>query len=72
MMERKRYICQECKNCEDNYRTLSYCCTICGYPMDILIEHEKIQKEKEDQERRFIEYCEQCDSDDYDFMNNMR
>ena len=25
------------------------------------------QKEKENQERRFIEYCEQCDSDDYDF-----
>lgn len=42
---------------------------------DILSVNKNVrreQKENENQERRFFEYCEQCDSDDYDFMNNTR
>ena len=38
-----RNLCDDCKECEDKDKTISYCCNVCGIPFDILknIENER-------------------------------
>ncbi len=56
--ERKRYVCPQCKNCEDNYKTLNHCYATCGYPMGILLAYENLQRkimEEIDDEHDYLE-----------------
>ena len=40
-----RNLCDFCKDCEDNDKSISFCFDICGTPIDIL---ETIEKERND------------------------
>ena len=38
-----RNLCDDCKECEDNDKSMSYCFDVCGIPLDILhnVENER-------------------------------
>lgn len=42
----KRNLCDDCKNCEDNDKSISYCCDVCGIPLDILQDTENERNDK--------------------------
>ena len=49
MMRRMiRNLCDNCKDCEDNDKTIGYCYTVCGRPFDILRNIEKERNDKAD------------------------
>lgn len=41
-----RNLCDDCKDCEDNDKSISYCCDVCGIPLDILEAAEKERNKK--------------------------
>ena len=45
-----RNLCDDCKECEDNDKSITYCFDVCGVPIDILhdIERERNAKKSED------------------------
>lgn len=46
----KRNLCDYCKECEDNDKSLAFCFVICGEPLNILKSVEE-KRDKSQQER---------------------
>ena len=42
----KRNLCDYCKECEDNDKSLPYCFNICSVPIDILHNYENERNDK--------------------------